>query len=99
MSRVVVTRHDNGEEHITAGHDRPLNYFFVDIYDEEGEKVGGIGLLGDRPCKGPHDAADYVREHTDEGTAERVADLLVEHARLEYPASNVVVDLSGVAPA
>jgi hypothetical protein len=95
MSRIIITRHGNDEEALSAGYDRPMGYFFVDRYDEHGEYVGGIGLLGSGPCPSPAHAASYLR---DQGVpvevAEKVQRLLREHEGLEYPESNVTIDLT-----
>lgn len=96
MSRIIIERWPNGEEKLSAGYDRPLGYFFVDVYDADGEYVTGIGLLGARPCAGPTDAARTAMSYGDvsEDECRRIEALLTEHEKLEYPASNVVVDLT-----
>jgi hypothetical protein len=95
MSRIIIQRHDNGEEKLSAGYDRPMGYFFVDQYDAEGEYISGIGLLGSGPCPTPAHAASYLRDQdVPVGVAEKVQHLLREHEGLEYPESNVTVDLT-----
>lgn len=95
MSRIIVARHDNGEESLSTGYDRPMGFFFVDEYDEDGEYVAGIGLLGDGPCESPGDVSAYLSAHGIPAiTCSAIAQLLSEHVYLDYPASNVVIDLT-----
>ena len=96
MSRIIISRHPNGEEALTAGFDRPLGYFFVDEYNDEGEYVTGIGLLGIEPCPSPDVARRYLknRYHLSDPVLTLIHGLLEAHRELDYPASNVVVDLT-----
>lgn len=43
MSRVIITRHPNGEEEAVAGWDEPLNSYFFQIFDEDGEITYDVG--------------------------------------------------------
>lgn len=91
MSRIILTRHPNGEEHIVAGRDRPLQTCFVDEYDDEGECVRTRGPLSGEMIS-PLMAAAIVSKLVATIDTVRLATALVEHSRLEYPASNRVED-------
>lgn len=43
MSRVIITRHRNGEPEAVAGWDEPLNSYFFQVFDEDGENVYDVG--------------------------------------------------------
>ena len=43
MSRIIIDRHPNGQEHVVAGWDEPLNSYFFQVFDEDGEAVFDIG--------------------------------------------------------
>lgn len=97
MSRIIISRHPNGEEKLSAGYDRPMAYFFVDSYDDMGESIlsKSIGYLGHRPCESAEDAAKFVRSlGASEDVAKRVKVLLESHVDLDYPESNVTIDFT-----
>ena len=99
MSRIILTRHPNGEECLVAGWDAPLRLAFLDLTDDEGEPLAEAWprsafevvtiiqrwMRADKPTG--LDATNSSRMH-------RAAVLLREHADLPYPASNVIVDLT-----
>ena len=43
MSRIIITRHPNGEEEAVAGWDEPLNSYFFTVFDEQGEAIYDVG--------------------------------------------------------
>ena len=43
MSRVIITRHPNGEEEAVAGWDEPLNSYFFTVFDDQGEAIYDVG--------------------------------------------------------
>lgn len=94
MSRIIIERHKNGEEQLVTGWDNPLQTAFVDLYDADGEIMGTYGpLSGDRVS--PGDAVEYlVACDVPLLVASKVGTLLYRHRELEYPESNVVVDLT-----
>jgi hypothetical protein len=92
MSRIILSRHENGEEKLVVGWDRPLDSGFVDEYDDEGECIYTKGpISGD--WVGPSDAAVIVfsKGYTS-AVCNRVSGALMKHRELEYPESNVVED-------
>ena len=43
MSRIIITRHDNGQEEAVAGWDEALNSYFLTVFDQEGEAIYDVG--------------------------------------------------------
>ena len=43
MSRIIITRHDNGEEEIVAGWDERLNSYFLTVFNQDGEATYDVG--------------------------------------------------------
>lgn len=43
MGRVIITRHPNGEEEAVAGWDEPLNSYFFQVFDQDGEAIYDVG--------------------------------------------------------
>ena len=106
MSRVILSRHSNGEEHVTVGFDRPLGHFFWSECDSDGESVDESYIdrgLTPRTVKEFFDSASAnkavfsaimdVIERSKAGDIELMPELK-RHQTLEYPASNVTLDLS-----
>lgn len=109
MSRIILARHDNGEEFITIGHDRPLQHFFWSECDEEGESVdesymdrglvlhttedlvNAAAVYNDRVFRVLLDAIDRGGQ---DGRPEPLVELK-RHSTLDYPESNIILDLSG----
>lgn len=101
MSRIVLTRHPNGEEHVVAGWDRPLDTAFVDEYDEHGDALRTRGSMsGEKitPAEATIYAAAYIADSRPDGIfgdrLVQVLHTLREHQTLDYPASNCEVDMS-----
>lgn len=95
MSRIVLRRHSNGEEALVVGWDRPLRSAFVDAYDDEGECTSTRGPIAGETLS----VSDVVRilrhdARLDELTVAEVEARLARHALLDYPDSNVRVDLT-----
>lgn len=100
MSRVILSRHPNGAERVVVGYDRPMATYFAHEYDAEeecvraaeaGYRAGGIPtppLLVDE-AGGAGIEIDLTPD---------LAEVLEAHRALDYPASNVVVDLSAHEP-
>ena len=106
MSRIILSRHADGEPRLIAGWDRPLRSAFVTLYDDEGEVMADRGpMVGERLTS--LDAVDAVVAFDGEGLGlgidptavamTRLLHLLQAHEALEYPSSNVQVDLTGDA--
>lgn len=96
MSRIIVTRHRNGEEHIVCGWG-PLESAFVDVYDDEGECLDTYGpMSGDEvtPAEAAVLVANRVRPEEPFDLFLQLETLLLDHRELGYPESNVVVDLT-----
>jgi hypothetical protein len=101
MSRIIMSRHPNGEERLVCGWDRPLQTAFIDLYDDEGECMVTRGCMsGERLT--PFDVRSAFDAWARQGyglgcttpTVDKAVVLLREHRTLDYPASNVVLDLS-----
>jgi hypothetical protein len=103
MSRIIITRHPNGEDQLSVGWDRPMQVGFVDVCDADGEYIGGRGLLSGVP--GRLNSVGATEQALQQVVAEfdidaspsllaRAEALLAEHVTLDYPASNVIVDLT-----
>lgn len=43
MSRIILTRHPNGQEQAVAGWDEPLYSYFFQVFDENGEAIYDVG--------------------------------------------------------
>lgn len=43
MSRIILTRHPNGETQAVAGWDEALYSYFFQVFDEEGENIYDVG--------------------------------------------------------
>lgn len=100
MSRIIIARHPNGEEQVVCGWDRPLGSGFADLYDDEGECLETFGPLSGTRLN-PIWTATYAQtlaiDHARNLAPEALKDLVVlidQHSKLEYPASNVVIDLT-----
>lgn len=100
MSRIILSRHDNGEEHITIGFDRPLQHFFWSECDSDGESVDESYIDRGLTPRTTKDFYGYAATHNEavhnamafhEG---KLVKMLERHSTLEYPESNVTVDLS-----
>jgi hypothetical protein len=91
MSRVILARHPNGEEHIVVGFDNPLGFYFADRYDEDGECLETRGYISGEVYLSP-DAIEELAARWGAMKTSGLARRLEEHARLEYPASNLVED-------
>jgi hypothetical protein len=97
VSRIIVSRHANDEERTVLGWDPPLQTYFADRYDTEGENVGTVGPLAGMQI----DSIAELRRlalysdiiEVDEWSP-MLEQLLAAHRELVYPESNVVVDLS-----
>src|SRR4051794_20780836 len=37
MSRIILSKHDNGEDHVVVGYDRPLNTYYWQEFNQEPE--------------------------------------------------------------
>ena len=98
MSRVILARHENGEQRVTCGWDRPLTTGYVDVYDADGEELATFGPLSGESlgaARTAEIAALHMRRQGLAFTVEderRLRDLLFRHMGLEYPESNVVED-------
>jgi hypothetical protein len=97
MSRIIVSRHANDEERTVLGWDPPLQTYFADRYDSDGESVGTVGPLAGMQI----DSVAELRRLALYGDIIEVSEwspvleqLLAAHRELEYPESNVVIDLS-----
>lgn len=108
MSRIILSRHDNGEEHITVGWDRPLGHFFWSECDGMGEGIDESYMDHGLTPQSPRDLFNLAAACNDKvfhalvyqierGGMNGVPEVLVElnkHKTLDYPASNVELDLS-----
>lgn len=103
MSRIIVTRHENGQERLVTGFDRALQRPFLDLYDDEGDCMISRGMEPDVAPLDLHEITEMIGRWEDRGYGTGVVaaaqldhldELLEQHSRLEYPASNVVVDLT-----
>ena len=108
MSRIILSRYPNGEELITVGWDRPLGHFFWSECDEEGESIDESYMDHGLTPRSTEDfvnvAAVYndrvfrtLLDAIDRGHKDGLPEVLVElntHKTLDYPASNVELDLS-----
>lgn len=102
MSRIILTRHSNREEHITVGYDRPLKHFWWSVCDIEGESVEESFMDYGWTPRTVRDLVNLAANHSGNvynmlSVADKDGELtkmLEEHQTLEYPESNVVVDLS-----
>ena len=108
MSRIILSRHDNGEEFITVGWDRPLGHLFWSECDRDGESIDESymdrGLVIHTTTDFVNAAAVYndrvfrvLLDAIDRGGREGAPEVLVElnrHMTLDYPESNVTLDLS-----
>lgn len=97
MSRIVLSRHSDGSERMTAGWDRPAWSGFVDVYDADGECVETHGPLSGESLSPLQTVAvaDAVGE-LDRESRRRLLDLLEEH-RASRSASDATLDLAGGA--
>jgi hypothetical protein len=94
VSRVIVTRYPDGEEHIVVGYDRPLGTFFAHEYDEDGDPKRAVYGVPE-PVTTPIELALRLgREDWPMLPWDRLTPLLMHHQTLDYPESNVVVDLT-----
>lgn len=91
MSRIVITRHPSGDEHIVTGWDRPLDSPFVHVYDPMGDTVQEWGSFTVLPLSACMDILRSLGVLTTSELA-RLERLLQEHATLDYPDSNVRID-------
>ena len=104
MSRIILSRHLDGEPRLIAGWDRPMRSAFVDLYDDEGEVMVTRGPMeGERlsPQDAVQAAVDLQGEGHDLGLditaglpSTVLLGLLIDHSELEFPESNRVVDLT-----
>ena len=108
MSRIILSRHDNGEEHVTVGWDRPLQHFFWSECDDKGESVDESymdrGLVPTTVESFVNSAAinnptvwRTIMEAVERGGKEGAPEVLVElvrHQALDYPESNITMDIS-----
>jgi|tagenome__1003787_1003787.scaffolds.fasta_scaffold20521165_3 hypothetical protein len=109
MSRIILSRHDNGEEHITVGFDRPLGHYFWSETDDKGEGIQESYMdLGLTPRltrelvilanQYNHNVFSALLQTIERGARQSgTPEIMVElakHRSLDYPASNVVLDFS-----
>jgi hypothetical protein len=99
MSRIILSRHDNGEEHVIVGFDRPLQHFFWSEYDRMGESTDESYLDHGLTPRTPDEFARSTGGNltVDEAVARKIEThnlmtVLERHMGLEYPDSNVTVD-------
>lgn len=88
MSQIIVDRHKNGRRSVVAGWDRPSNTAFVQLFNEDGEctlefEDRDIGEI-----------ANYLHRVGYESKSYEVKKLLEQHKYLDYPESNVIVDMT-----
>ena len=92
MSRIILSTYPNGQERVVVGYDGPLG-FFAHEYDDEGEALRDVGMGG-----GIDTTEKLAREAAAGGItitwSVPLRDTLRAHTRLEYPASNVIVDFT-----
>jgi hypothetical protein len=112
MSRIILSKYANGEEHVVVGYDRPLDTYYWQEFNQEPEDWESpeaeeweemIGFAGYAPRElvnvndlFAHAAANNKTVYdammaADETTLVRV---LEQHKALDYPESNVTIDLS-----
>ena len=117
MSRIILTKHDDGSDHIVVGYDRAMATFYWQEFnrepdwdsltEEEAEQwIEMAGYGGYEPgeivtTRQLFDVASApvkiaLLEHAGDHAidAPTVFEILNEHKTLEYPQSNVIVDLS-----
>jgi hypothetical protein len=88
MSRIICTRHPNGEEQLVVGWDRPINAPFAHIYSDEGEIKKSVDFASLSVIE------IFISQLVHGQLKEMAMELLDEHSKLDYPASNIVVDLT-----
>ena len=108
MSRVILNRHDNGEEFITIGWDRPLGHFFWSECDADGESIDESYMDRGLELRSTTDLVNAAAVYNDrvfrvlldaidrggrDGTPEPLVELN-KHMKLDYPESNITLDLS-----
>lgn len=93
MSRIILSRFSNGEEHLVVGYDRPMGSYFAHEYDEEGDCVYEVGSDIYGPIRSTEELVDAAEKAwiVIDWTTE-LRETLEAHSKLEYPESNVVVD-------
>lgn len=119
MSQIILSRYDDGSNHVVIGYDRPLETYFWQEFNQEPEEDEWnlmtedeanaweemLGYAGYNPGELPtaqdliNDAA--VNNHTvfaaitaQLNTGDELLLELKRHQTLDYPDSNVVLDLS-----
>jgi hypothetical protein len=95
MGRVIITRHPNGEEEAVAGWDEPLNSYFFQVFDDEGEVIYDVG------ANRPNDVMSIPALRLKAGEYERYLSQRIT-TKLKWMRSlrevNTVIDLSPEAP-
>ena len=118
MSRIILSRYDDGSDHIVVGFDRPLNTYYWQEFNQEPEDWSTvdeetwdemIGFAGYDMNEIPttQDLVNHAATHSEEvfrtilvvveNSMGSDIELLVElkrHKTLDYPESNITLDLS-----
>ena len=114
MSRIILSKYDDGVEHIVVGWDRPLNTYYWQEFNKEPEDwnspeameweemLGFAGYdMGELPTV--QDLINHAATHNETVFAAITAQLntgenflleLKRHQTLDYPESNITLDLS-----
>jgi hypothetical protein len=109
MSRIILTKYDNGDDHIVVGWDRAQDTFYWQEFNREPEDWDSpeaeeweemLGYSGYRMHQHTtthslvESASENVRQAMLNAAGKDVFSLLDAHRELPYPESNAIVDLS-----
>jgi hypothetical protein len=99
MSRIIISRNLDNTERVVVGWDRPLGTYFLDILGPVDDKDRQPIIKAIWSGEGPTEAGSIMREiplSEFSGVARRamVKTMLEQHKELDYPQSNVEVDLT-----